>query len=88
MKDSQKVRKRYRQGQLRVGFNLYPFELNGECKMDERNLKSYKCAICKREFYGIGNNPDPVVKDEIARCCNRCNEEIVIPARIEQLKGV
>ena len=43
------------------------------------------CCICGKEFEGWGNNPYPVVKDEDARCCDECNDEVVIPARIIEL---
>lgn len=47
--------------------------------------RRYICCICKREFIGWGNNPWPVVKDETKKCCNNCNSEIVIPARIDNI---
>lgn len=41
------------------------------------------CCICKKECENEwGNNPYPIVKDEKARCCNKCNETKVVPARI------
>ena len=41
-----------------------------------------RCVFCgatipERE----GNNPDPVIMDESAVCCDECNRRIVIPAR-------
>lgn len=42
----------------------------------------YVCCICGKKFTGWGNNPYPVVKTEGARCCDECNDEKVIPARI------
>lgn len=44
------------------------------------------CCICGEEFEGFGNNPYPVDKEEGARCCDECNDEVVIPARINDLK--
>lgn len=38
-----------------------------------------KCCICGKEFEGWGNNPWPLEGDE---CCDDCNYEYVIPARI------
>lgn len=38
------------------------------------------CCICGKEFYGYGNNPEPVKSE--GRCCDDCNETYVIPARI------
>ena len=46
-------------------------------------MKNYKCVICKQEFTGWGNNPQPV-KDS-GRCCDKCNDTRVIPYRIMQL---
>lgn len=43
------------------------------------------CCICGGEFTGWGNNPYPVVKDEDAQCCDACNSERVLPARIAML---
>lgn len=48
------------------------------------------CCICGKEFEGWGNNPDPVLsydgklfsEDDV--CCDECNGNIVIPARIIQ----
>ena len=41
------------------------------------------CCICGREFEGMGNNPEPVKHEGV--CCDDCNAEVVIPARIEQM---
>jgi len=49
--------------------------------MNEKHI----CCICGEEFEGFGNNPYPVNKDENARCCDICNDTVVIPARIEAL---
>ena len=48
---------------------------------------THKCCICGKSFTGWGNNPYPVNKLEFAVCCNKCNEEKVIPARIAELYG-
>jgi len=47
--------------------------------------KSWKCCICGGIFKGWGNDPDPVVTDDDAWCCDECNMTKVIPARIQQL---
>jgi len=41
-----------------------------------------KCCICKKEFEGFGNNPDPLKKR--GRCCNACNYLVLI----ERIKTV
>ena len=43
------------------------------------------CCICGKPFTGWGNNPYPVNSDEDARCCDICNDRVVIPARIGKL---
>lgn len=42
--------------------------------------KTSKCCICHRSFIGYGNNAQPY-KD--GYCCNECNNNFVIPKRIE-----
>lgn len=39
-----------------------------------------KCCLCKEEFEGHGNNAEPVAH---GRCCDDCNLEKVIPARLK-----
>lgn len=50
-----------------------------------RDLKGYKCCVCGAKILDYGNNPYPVVDDEDARCCDQCNMEYVIPARIAMI---
>lgn len=40
------------------------------------------CSICQRPYTGFGNNAWPVNE---GRCCDACNSEVVIPARIAQM---
>ncbi len=44
---------------------------------------SYQCCICGNNFSGYGHNPQPVDDTEGARCCDRCNSSVVIPARMK-----
>lgn len=46
--------------------------------------KEYVCPICGKKFTGYGNNPRPV-KNE-GRCCDNCNRNAVIPARIHCMR--
>lgn len=56
------------------------------------SLEPMECCICKKTFYaphGMGNNPAPVfpaIEAEdgnlVYECCDRCNDEVVTPARI------
>lgn len=44
----------------------------------------HKCCICGEPIEGHGNNPSPVKTE--GDCCDKCNAEVVIPARIEKMK--
>ena len=48
--------------------------------MSGQPMKKKKCCICGREFEGWGNNPQPVKAS--GECCDKCNWEKVIPARL------
>ena len=45
----------------------------------------YVCCICGKTFNGYGNNPYPVSKNENDRCCDKCNLDTVIPARLMEM---
>lgn len=45
----------------------------------------HKCCICGEPIEGHGNNPFPVKTE--GDCCDKCNAEVVIPARIEKMKA-
>lgn len=44
--------------------------------------EKHVCCICKEEFTGFGNNPAPLPVKENDRCCDECNEQVIIPIRI------
>lgn len=46
------------------------------------------CCICGTQFYGFGNNPEPVVDagDGTIVCCDPCNYRVVIPKRLEAMR--
>lgn len=46
--------------------------------------KTFLCDVCGEFTIGCGNSAEPVVKD--GRCCDRCNKEVVIPKRLEELE--
>ena len=48
--------------------------------MEEKLLN---CCICGRLFVGYGNNPYPVKK--VGVCCQECNDNVVIPARLAEV---
>ena len=39
------------------------------------------CIMCGDPCYGYGNNPAPLREE--GSCCDECNMEYVIPARLE-----
>ena len=41
------------------------------------------CSICHMPYSEYGNNARPV---NDGRCCDRCNKEVVIPARIKRMQ--
>ena len=47
-----------------------------------------KCCICGKEIVGFGNNPYPLrdAYDDTSRCCDECNWDAVLPARLLNLK--
>lgn len=47
-------------------------------------MTKIKCCICGKEVEQFGNNPYPLCdKDDYdSRCCNECDQDKVIPARI------
>ena len=45
----------------------------------------YECCICHKIFTDWGNDPWPVVKDDDARCCDACNDRVVLAARLAQM---
>ena len=51
-----------------------------------KESKNPICCICGNECEDkFGNNPFPLVKEADAVCCNKCNLEKVIPARLYKL---
>ena len=48
----------------------------------KEQVKKKKCCICGKEFVGWGNNPEPIKHSSVGKCCDKCNQEVVIPARL------
>lgn len=46
---------------------------------------SFECVLCGETFFGYGNNPWPLSEHPEDRCCDDCNREFVIPARLRKL---
>ena len=74
-------------------FNLSFDEMCAEISKWHETLNEYyqsgkqehTCSICGKKFVGWGNNPYPVTKGANDRCCDDCNYDFVIPARIEEI---
>ena len=43
------------------------------------------CSICKKKFVGLGNNPQPVRTSGEDRCCDDCNNTVVVPRRFREV---
>jgi hypothetical protein len=52
------------------------------------NEDFYTCVLCGEKSIGWGNNPEPLASYDDGRCCERCNWEKVIPARIDRYGGL
>ena len=55
------------------------------CRENKINLDEKTCVICNKLFTEFGANPSPVKESGV--CCNKCDNEVVIPARREGLNG-
>lgn len=44
-------------------------------------IHKFKCVICRRFVNQFGNNPLPILSS--GKCCDVCNEHIVVPFRIK-----
>jgi len=47
--------------------------------MNPNTLPTNTCTLCGNQFKGYGNNTQPLIE---GICCNKCNNEKVIPARL------
>tara|TARA_B100000315_G_scaffold258075_1_gene308998 strand:+ start:1934 stop:2134 length:201 start_codon:yes stop_codon:yes gene_type:complete len=46
------------------------------------------CSICKSKFVGFGHNPQPTFDLKVEdRCCDECQERIVLPRRYREARG-
>ena len=46
--------------------------------------KTFLCCICGKFTIGCGNSAAPI--DTNGWCCDKCNKEVVIPKRLEELE--
>lgn len=52
-------------------------------RLDEAKEKQ-NCVICGKPIVGYGNNAAPVAD---GKCCDQCNQNVVIPARLKALQN-
>ena len=66
-----------------------PFELMSEEQKQRfeketgikvRDKQTRTCCVCGKSYFGYGNNANPVVAGGV--CCDKCDSERVIPARL------
>lgn len=70
--------------ELHHGLEITDTFVTGSTEGSEREGKEiWECVICNEHFTGFGNNPDPVKPD--GDCCDACNTNHVIPARMQEL---
>lgn len=50
--------------------------------MKKNNIQ--RCSICGRPFKGYGNHAFPA---KMGKCCDECNENLVIPLRIMMISN-
>lgn len=56
-----------------------------------RSSVHFKCCICGEETTGYGNDAWPVVSNDKNwgnRCCDECNKNKVIPARLQIMQNI
>lgn len=57
--------------------------------MEKKEKDVRRCCFCGKPLVGddrFGNNPEPLM--DHGRCCNACNADLVIPARIAALHAL
>ena len=62
------------------------FSLSLTTKKNKKEIKvMVDCSLCGAPLDDFGHNPWPLALNEKERCCDKCNIEKVVPARIEML---
>ena len=51
--------------------------------MEEKKI----CILCGCEINVFGNNPEPVASRDQGECCDKCNWNLVIPARLKEARN-
>jgi len=60
------------------------YEMYEQCQGYGERLMTKICVLCKETYSGWGNNPEPLEHPGY-KCCDVCNKNKVIPARIAEL---
>lgn len=60
-------------------------EINGLLEGELKMVNKYKCIFCGKEKEGYGNNPFPLATLKDGKCCDNCNLNKVLPARLKQI---
>jgi len=47
-----------------------------------------KCSLCDGNYIFGGNNPQPIIDDYDARCCDNCEETFVLKARMNHIRKI
>lgn len=73
--------------QFGITYNVKPFQdrfyLNMHFTPEQIAEGKERCVICGKEIEGHGNNAEPVKK---GKCCDKCNNSVVIPERMKAIK--
>ena len=54
-----------------------------EERAEDGSMQGQTCVICSALFQEFGHNAEPVKR---GRCCNLCNDAVVIPERIRLMR--
>ena len=72
----------YKENNIETGVEMMKKLKSDLSSLNESLDEDKKCVICGKPITGYGNNAQPV-KD--GNCCDKCNQEVVIPARIKMM---
>lgn len=64
--------------------SVYEINSDDNFPKEESLNTSNKCVICGGDLGRYGNNAEPVAKGQ---CCDKCNQDKVIPARLKDMMG-
>ena len=65
-----------------IPYENHEYEINVSRHDLRVPLSFYECALCNSPKTGSGNPCAPISTRKQDRCCDRCNDKFVIPARV------